>query len=1381
MPSPHEPHPEDPHDDLSDQPASSTNPAPLPYFVVGLGASAGGLEALEQFFDRLPDDLGCAFVVIQHLSPEHKSLMAELLARHTRMPVSRVAEGVRPEPNHVYLNEASHNVVFEGGHLHMVDRPHAINFSIDLFFDSLARAQGPKAIAIVLSGTGSDGMRGIKSIKQAGGLVFVQEAGSARFDGMPRSALATGLADAVVPPGHMPPLIAEALRDPIAFTGRASESTDDGNDTLGQLLDLLGRTTAVDFSHYKRGTVLRRITRRLAATGCQTLTEYLDMARQSPTELDHLRRDLLISVTRFFRDVDVFKALETSILPDLVRAAPAREPFRVWVPACATGEEAYSLAMLLTEVIERDGRPLELRLLATDIDRVALETASAGVYGRGIEADVTPDRLARFFESRDGHYTVRRELRQAVVFAPHDITGDPPFTRISLVSCRNLLIYLDQTLQQRVLAAFRFALRSGGVLVLGPSESVGEAHGAFKPIEQRHRIFECRGDGAVRSDFLTHFSGVKTPRPVISIEDRRPRAVDEATSLLMRTYVPPAIVITEHFRLLHVFGDVGEWLRIPQGEAGISVLPMLSRALGGLLSAAVPRAVRHNEPGVYAATTDEHGPATVTLRVTPLASYLDGARVMLVSFEPLSHSITAGTPVLTVDADDSLHLAELQQELRHSRENLQAMLEEMETSNEELQATNEELTSSNEELHSTNEELQAVNEELQTVNAEYASRIQELAELTNDVDNILRSTDIGTLLLDADLTVRKFTPAATKHIPLLDHDLHRPISHFALKLGGTDFLGDLRTVLDSGQPIERRTSTEGSEHVLIRMTPYMSRGDVPTGVVVSFVDISTITEANARTQKVLDSMPQQVSMIDRNGVIVMVNAAWERFARENGAMPGHVGVGSNYFAVCSEGNLPPESEGHEAREGLKRLIAGEIDRFALEYPCHSALERRWFLMHAVRVDGTSGAVISHIDITERKLAELNLRELASVDPLTGLLNRRGLTEILVSEADRARRNASEVSAILIDCDNFKQINDEHGHAVGDYVLGQLSRRLTEVLRPSDRLARIGGDEFVLVLPDTRVVEAALIADRLRQAAAHMEITVNEARVRVTVSMAVTQVDIDAPRIDDILRNAHTSLSDSKANGKNRVTLARSYRLAGTGRAGDVMALLRSNGLRVFHQPIVRLDTGDLVGHEFLTRGPEGPIAQPQELFRRATEDGLLSTLDLRCLQTCVRAAASYSGWRHVNLYPSTLMETPIEELTMLFGEALEGDGFCVELSEQQLLGAPSALRDAVSRLRKVGLRLSIDDVGFGRTSLEHLVLLEPEVVKIDRRWVAGIGQDKGREQTLRRLIRVAHALKALVIAEGIEQREDVKALLDLGAEFGQGYLFGHPAPAVRPN
>ena len=523
-------------------------------------------------------------------------------------------------------------------------------------------------------------------------------------------------------------------------------------------------------------------------------------------------------------------------------------------------------------------------------------------------------------------------------------------------------------------------------------------------------------------------------------------------------------------------------------------------------------------------------------------------------------------------------------------------------------------------------------------------------------------------------------------------------------------------------------------------------------------------------------------MIDRTGVIVMVNAAWDRFAHENGGLAGsNLGVGTNYFEVCGEERLPEHSEGHDAREGLRRLIAGDIDRYSLEYPCHSPIERRWFLMHAVRVEGSGGAVISHVEITERKLAELNLRELAMVDPLTGLLNRRALTEVLVAESDRARRSASSLSAIVVDCDDFKGINDRHGHSVGDYVLSQLARRLVDVLRPSDRLARVGGDEFVVVLPDTRVVEAALIADRLRQAASHSEMTVGDSVVRVTVSMAVTLVDVDQPRIDDILRSARQSLRDSKTQGKNRVTLTTAGGPSTAGRSGDLAPVLRGNVLRVFAQPIVRLATSEEVGHEFLTRGPEGPLTSPEALLRRAGEDGVLSTVDMKCLKACVEAAARFAGWRHVNLYPSTLIDTPIDDIASLFPERSLMAGFCVELSEQQLLGAPSALREAANGLRRLGLRLSIDDVGFGKTSLEHLVLLEPEVVKIDRRWVAGIGRDRSREQTLRRLIEVAHALRALVIAEGIEDRDDVSALIDLGAEFGQGYLFGHPVQVPRPS
>lgn len=1351
--------------------------APLPRAVVALGASAGGLEALEQFFDRMPADSGCAFVVVQHLSPGHKSLMAELLARHTRMPVVRATDGAALRANHVFLNDARHNLVIDGLQLRLVSRPDppGLNLPIDLFLESLAKQWGARTVGVILSGTGSDGTRGVRAVHAAGGLVIVQDVGSARFDGMPRSAAATGLAHATLTPSEMPATIDQALTHPDGFragTSRREPLTDD--EAYVELMALASRTSAVDLSHYKRSTVMRRIARRLAATNCDGLVEYLRLARSTPAEIEQLARELLIGVTRFFRDREVFASLQTHVIPQLVEQARDDDPLRVWVAGCATGEEAYSLGILLLEQMEASGRAIDVRIFATDLDRAALDTAAAGVYGPTIAEDVSSDRLARFFDWREDHYVVRRALRQIVFFAQHNVVGDPPFTRVSLVSCRNLLIYLEPVLQARALTAFRFALKPGGTLVLGASESVGSMTDCFTPRDSRLRIFEATGERAL-PDLGQFQVGADRVKAGVRKDDRQASAA-EATARLLREYAPAAVMVDEQFRLLHVFGDVRPHLRLPVGEVNLDVLSMVPPELAPVFAAGVTRSVREGHTIAFTAVTGAGAEQQqVLLRMHALAS--GPTRRVLVCFEPQQAPSTTA-PAATTDMAGAAgaQLVELKRELEHSRENLHALVEELETSNEELQALNEELTTSNEELHSTNEELQAVNEELQTVNTEYERKIDELKQLNHDIDNILRCTTIGTLLLDGQLAIRKFTPAATRFVNVLDRDLGRPIEHLALHFGGESFVDEVRAVLRDGQPRERQLPAGPGRHVLVRIAPYLTDAPAPAGAVVSFVDVSSMAEANLRTQKVLDSLPHQVAMIDRDGVVTMTNAAWDRFARLNGGDPSRTGVGANYLDVCADRQLPADSEGHSVRAQLRRLLAGDVDSFEQEYPCHAPDEQRWFVMHATRVADV-GAVISHIEITGRKLAELQLLELTQVDPLTGLLNRRGLADVLAVEASRAERAASSLTALLVDCDDFKAVNDRLGYAGGDAALLALTRALVHSLRPADRVARIGGDEFLVLLPDTRVVEAALVAERMRHAIVERPIETPHGACALSVSVAVVPVDYVDARLESLVVSARDALEESKGLGKNRVTLA-------TAAGGAALAQETSNlsGLldepsliRAVSLPIVRLADGVVLGHEFLTRGPDGPLFSPLDFFRRASENGLLVAVDLRCLRAALAAATDAEGWVHVNLYPATVRETPVEQILRLFPDGPSRRRYCIELSEQHLFGDPTSIREPLARLRQAGLRIAVDDVGFGRTSLEGLVLLEPEVVKLDRRWVAGAARDRSRLRTLKRFAKVSQALGATIVAEGIESGEDLQALIDLGVDAGQGYFWGEPA------
>ena len=1352
--------------------------------LVAIGASAGGLEALRSLFEALPNDLGCAYVVLQHFSAEHKSLMAELLTRHTDMPVLRASENTVPQRDHVYLNDGSHNLLLEDSRLKWSERDpkNTLNLPIDLFFESMAQCHADRSMVVVLSGTGSDGTRGLRTLKEAGGRVIVQSIASASFDGMPRSALATGLADAEAAPEEIPKLIAQWVREPDVFSSGDSMVDEP---RLQELLVRVGRHSGIDFQHYKRGSVLRRVARRVAATDCEGLADYLEHIEEHPSELQRLQRELLISVTKFFRDRQIFKHLKQELLPRLFERQLRRRSLRVWVPACATGEEAYSIAMLLMEIRDRDYPDFEVRVLASDVDAGALKIANTGQYPATIVNDVTPEQIKRFFRPDEDGFAVTGELRSTVLFAPQNLLADPPFTNVQLVSCRNLLIYLSQKLQMRALAACRFSLTSGGYLLLGTSEGVSALPERFRETAPGLHIFEATGPRSLDHDIAVRLTGRSSKTlERRAEEDAEQGMVAEAAEALRARFVPPAAVVNERLRLVHVFGDVSPWLKINPGQIDYSVNGAAVAPLATILSTGLLRLFREQRELAYSSVFRDAGgeERQITLRLLPLRSHMGNQSLALVSFEPGEEATSGGV----VSAADTAEIADLERELRLSREGAQGLIEELETTNEELQSTNEELIASNEELQSTNEELHAVNEELQTVNAEFRNKIIDLEQLHNDLDNIQRSTEIGTLLLDEELAIRRYTEPATNFLNLLPHDLGRPLEHLAVGAGRDSILAEARAVLEQGKAIEKHLTSHPERNVLVRITPYLKHGTEPSGVVVSFIDVTATELANARVRRILDGMPHQTALVARDGTILMTNLAWDRFAAANGAAENAaIGVGSNYVEICrAAADEEVESEGQltarHVAEGLAELWAGDRDTFVLEYACHSKTEQRWFLMNAARLDNSGELVISHINITDRKLAEIQMRDLALRDPLTGVLNRRGLSELLTAESERARRHGSRVCAVLVDCDDFKAVNETHGHSVGDALLVALVNRISVGLRTYDRIARVGGDEFLLVFPGMRTNECARTAERLRRSISKTPFELRGAQIDQRVTMVVTEVDAEDPSLDKILTSVNATLAISKASGKDRVMIVGSEAVVDPVDPNTLLALVRhSKGLDIVRQPILDLREGRVIGYEMLTRGP-GSLQQPENLFRYAVEVDMKTDIDLACLAACARAAKHCSGRRHINMLPSTLLAGESSRVAdiLLDPELLQHE-VCIEIAEQELMDAAQNLVAEIEPLRRAGIKFAIDDVGFGRTSLEHLVLLEPDIVKIDRRFIDGIGADASRRRRLSRLVDICKALGSEIVAEGVEHETDRATLLELGISRAQGFLLGRPEAFER--
>jgi two-component system, chemotaxis family, CheB/CheR fusion protein len=857
------------------------------FHVVGIGASAGGLEPLERLFSHLPADTGMAFVVLQHLSPDFKSLMGELLARRTAMPV-RLAEHDMPvEPDTVYLLPPMKEMIIKDRRLLLSDKDprHGLSLPIDLFLRSLAQDAGERAIAVILSGSGSDGSRGIQDISRAGGIVFCESPDTAQFNGMPISAMHTGIVDQVLTPEEIATAIAALGRPAAGGRPEADEpATEDGG--ADAILRLLRDEYGIDFSHYKASTVTRRIERRLALNRSLDLEMYVEQLRSDPRELNSLYEDLLIGVTRFFRDDAAFATLEERTIPELVERTPPGEQIRVWVPGCATGQEAYSIAILLHERLAAARKAVNVKILATDVHKTSLEVASAGIYSEQQIAGITQERLDRFFTLKSTGYQISQTLRESIVFAPHNLIRDAPFTKLDLITCRNLLIYFQPHAQRTVLTLFHFCLKPGGFLFLGSSETPGALLDEFDTIDEHGKVFRKRRDIALPRDLKLPLprsaTAPRVPTPSLARGSGIQPQLLALYDRLLDRFMPPSFLVDEHGQLVDTFGGVASLLSVKARRPSSHLLEMLSDDLRTVVSGALHRVQREGESVRYADVPIPAQRARLTVSAEPIRNPQGAVTHILITLEgeptvagsspasahgdgpPTSPLVTPEPQPIDLQALSHDHKHALEDELSYTKQSLQAAIEELEATNEELQATNEELIASNEELQSTNEELHSVNEELYTVNAEYQKKNTELQELNSDIEHLLNGTDVATIFLDRQLCIRKFTPRIAETFQVLPQDMGRPIRTFTHDLQYSTLFADVERVLQDGVAVEAPTWDTLGRGYFLRILPYRAREkerkdagvvsdrqvstrpDAPDGVVLTLTDISALEQARAK-------------------------------------------------------------------------------------------------------------------------------------------------------------------------------------------------------------------------------------------------------------------------------------------------------------------------------------------------------------------------------------------------------------------------------------------------------------------------------------------------------------------------------------------------------
>jgi len=954
----------------------NTSPTPA---IVAIGASAGGLDALKEFFSSTASDSGLAYVVIVHLTPEHPSMLADLLQPFVAMPVQQVTGDVAVEADNVYVIPPGSNLSTIDSHLRLsdIEAERRKRAPIDHFFDTLAQTHGEDCIGVVLSGTGADGAVGISMIKERGGLTIAQAPGEAQFDGMPQSAIATGLIDLILPVAEMPSHILRFMRTQprVALVDDLKEQPKKDRQALHQIFAQVRARTGQDFSRYKQSTVLRRIRRRMQLHEKEQLDEYLELLRADPGEVHLLANELLITVTQFFRDPDTFAHLEQEVIPGLFRSKTAGDRIRVWSVGCATGEEAYSIAMLLLEEASRHDEAPDIEIFASDLHEGSLNRAREGLYPDTIEAYISPARLRRFFKKEDAIYRVRKEVREVIVFAAHNLLKDPPFSHIDLIICRNLLIYLQRDTQDKVIDLFHYALKPGGLLWLGPAETF-----------DRSALFESES----KRDCLYRRRNVPAPEPTLPVfpDIRRYRSWTEAPTphepapsygmlhqRMVERWALPSILVDQDQRIVHSSEHAGRYLRVPGGEPSASVFKLVRDELRIELRAAL-----HN--------ADERG---APVRSDPVTMTLDGeSRQVVLHVRPSRDAELGGLSLIVFDEMDigdrspksaETVNAEERSELDRTKERLRAVIEQYETSQEEMKAANEELQSTNEELRSTmeeletsKEELQSMNEELQTVNQENRHKVDELSQLTSDLNNLMAATDIATLFLDRELRILRVTPRATKLFHIRARDRGRPLTDLRRLVAYEQLEEDARQVFDTLTSVEREVQGEDGDWYLARVLPYRSASDQIQGIVITLVQITQLKQAELdlrdseeRFRALVTASAQIVWTTDAAGQVVEDSSSWRAF------------TGQTFEQRRGEGwakALHPDDRAAVLDE-WHRCIAEEqpLDtEFRLQ---HARAGWRWTHVRAVPLRDDAGRVRGWVgmntDITERKTAEDSLR------------------------------------------------------------------------------------------------------------------------------------------------------------------------------------------------------------------------------------------------------------------------------------------------------------------------------------------------------------------------------------------------------------------------
>ncbi len=1362
--------------------------------VVGIGASAGGLEALLPFVANLSPYIGMSVVVVQHGSSDQSSMLPELLAKSSALPVRLAEHEMELEADHIYVAPNNANLSIERGRIKLAALPASPlpQSAIDNFFTQLAQSCHEQAIAIVFSGAGSDGANGLKAVKAHGGITMAQSPETAKFSSMPNAAIDYANVDLIVTPEEAARKLA-AIGPTLKKNDCEGKPAQDSEEVVKSLIDRIFDSTGMDFMNYKRSTIHRQIHRRMAILELPDISDYLRYCENTPDELSRLANNFLVCVTSFFRDKQSFSVLKNA-LRTIIKGKRPGDEIRIWVPGCATGEEAYSIAIMLLEELGAKIDRFRVHIYGTDINANAIQIARKGEYGEHALSGLNRTLLEKYFQPQERGYSVNRALRDLVMFSRQDLIKNPPFIRLDLISCRNLLIYMNQALQEQVLKVFHYALLNSGILFLGQAESLWNLNDAFTRVDNNNKLFVKNSTLTIRPDFqnkkfnyfpLTRDEGTINP----IVQSYKLLGQDK----LVETYAPPSILTTREGRILEFYNDCSALLKIKQGKADFNLFSLIDPIFKTELRAFCHQALSTNttvSSPPLALHDNGHG-RSYRLTVTTVYQQQIHDYLLLISFEHVPDFPEDNL----ADREGEPRLTALEHELRIARETLGTVTEALENSmsewqslNEEAQTTNEELQSTNEELETSNEELQSINEELTLVNDELSIKTRQLGELTDDLQNVLESIGIAVIVIDDQMQITRYNKIGRQFLKFDPATNHVPnIGSLESLFNCEKLLGYVREVVDNRQSLQYRLR-KGVNHFEFTLYPYQRLiNRSVTGAVLTIEDITEKCSAEQQLRlsaSVFEAANEAIVITDEKNRIISVNPA---FCEITG-YDKHEVVGKDPKILNSG------KQGEEFYRDLWLSLAdtGRWQGRIWNKRKNGETYPEWLSISALK--DSNGAVSKYVgifsDISETLRAQRLIEQQANFDALTQLPNRNLFNDRLHQEMSKANREQKLLGLMFIDLDGFKDINDTLGHSQGDLVLQEIATRMKHVFRESDTFARFGGDEFTVLVPDLEsetdmITPTEKILDAIQQ-----PIRVNGHELNVTASIGITIFPNDGQEAETLLKHADNAMYTAKAEGRNTYRFftlemhekaQRQHRIA-----NDIKNAVKLGLFTVHYQPVIDVENHRLCGAEALIRWrhPTRGFISPEEFIPVAESLNLIAPIGEFVMDRACRFVAALNEGRDqplsiaINVSSLQFVHDNCADkwLQMIDDAGIGCDNVVIEITESLMMNHKDLYLRHLHKLRARGIKIALDDFGTGFSSLSYLKALPVDIIKIDRSFIRDVLVDASDASLVESILDIAQNFSLDVIAEGVEEAGHADFLEARPCGYAQGYYYSKPLP-----